>query len=181
MATVNRLNTKRLIGSNINENMSAEEIKQKLSESNTDVDTTQYIAQLDTVIQAEEGLRTKLTNIRELKSQVANAKTALETANKIYSNGVKVTSNVMDLKPCVNGSPLATGAMATLTPLQTSIDTGTTMLHDLEAEVENQMEELITMQQSVSDLSQTTIENILTSLSADSNFDIDSDNVLNDF
>ena len=53
----------------------------------------------------------------------------------------------IDIKPVVNGSPLSTGALATLTPLKTAFETATTSLQELEDEIDAAQEDLIELTQ----------------------------------
>ena len=51
----------------------------------------------------------------------------------------------IDLKPVINGSPIATGASATLLPLKTALETATSTLQDLEDEIDTMQDELISL------------------------------------
>ena len=90
-------------------------------------------------------ITSKITTIIAFKSSLKSLKRALEIAVKAYNVGSALSMKLMDLKPVVNGSPLATGADAALTPLKVGVETATSKLQDAEDSLDTATTELIDM------------------------------------
>ena len=99
------------------------------------------------VLQNLQQVNVEISNLLNLlitgKQNLKQAKRVLEIANKVLSADFTLSIGKIDIKPVVNGSPLGTGALATLTPLKTAFDTATTSLQALEDEIDEMQEQLI--------------------------------------
>ena len=100
-----------------------------------------------TVLQGLQQINIEINNLLQLlitaKQNLKQAKRILEIANKVLSADFTLSIGKIDIKPVVNGSPLSTGALATLTPLKTAFETATTSLQELEDEIDVMQEQLI--------------------------------------
>ena len=99
------------------------------------------------VLQNLQQVNVEISNLLNLlitgKQNLKQAKRILEIANKVLSADFTLSIGKIDIKPVVNGSPLGTGALATLTPLKTAFETATTSLQALEDEIDEMQEQLI--------------------------------------
>ena len=99
------------------------------------------------VLQNLQQVNVEISNLLNLlitgKQNLKQAKRVLEIANKVLSADFTLSIGKIDIKPVVNGSPLGTGALATLTPLKTAFETATTSLQALEDEIDEMQEQLI--------------------------------------
>ena len=104
-----------------------------------------------TALQGLQQINIEINNLLQLlitaKQNLKQAKRILEIANKVLSADFTLSIGKIDIKPVVNGSPLSTGALATLTPLKTAFETATTSLQELEDEIDAAQEDLIELTQ----------------------------------
>ena len=102
-----------------------------------------YISVLQNLQQVNVEISNLLNLLITAKQNLKQAKRVLEIANKVLSADFTLSIGKIDIKPVVNGSPLSTGALATLTPLKTAFETATTSLQELEDEIDVMQEQLI--------------------------------------
>ena len=102
-----------------------------------------YISVLQNLQQVNVEISNLLNLLITAKQNLKQAKRILEIANKVLSADFTLSIGKIDIKPVVNGSPLGTGALATLTPLKTAFETATTSLQALEDEIDEMQEQLI--------------------------------------
>ena len=102
-----------------------------------------YISVLQNLQQVNVEISNLLNLLITAKQNLKQAKRVLEIANKVLSADFTLSIGKIDIKPVVNGSPLSTGALATLTPLKTAFETATTSLQALEDEIDEMQEQLI--------------------------------------
>lgn len=106
-----------------------------------------YISVLQNLQQVNVEISNLLNLLITAKQNLKQAKRILEIANKVLSADFTLSIGKIDIKPVVNGSPLSTGALATLTPLKTAFETATTSLQELEDEIDAAQEDLIELTQ----------------------------------
>ena len=99
------------------------------------------------VLQNLQQVNVEISNLLNLlitgKQNLKQAKRVLEIANKVLSAQFTLSIGAIDVKPVVNNTPIATGALANLTPLKVALETATTSLQQLEDEIDEMQEQLI--------------------------------------
>ena len=99
------------------------------------------------VLQNLQQVNVEISNLLNLlitgKQNLKQAKRVLEIANKVLSAQFTLSIGAIDVKPVVNNTPIATGALANLTPLKIAVETATTSLQALEDEIDEMQEQLI--------------------------------------
>ena len=104
-----------------------------------------YISALETLQQISIEINSAYTTLYTAKANLKVAKRTLETANKLLSLEMTLRIGAIDVKPVINGSPIATGATAVLLPLKVALETATTSLQQLEDEIDTMQDELISL------------------------------------
>ena len=110
-------------------------------------------------------ITSKISTIIEIKSALKGLKRGLELAVKAYNVGSTISMKLMDVKPAVNGSPLATGADASLTPLKVAVENATTKLQDNEDLLDQSTTELIEMATEFEDKYSSAVELLMSKIS----------------
>ena len=102
-----------------------------------------YISVLQNLQQVNVEISNLLNLLITAKQNLKQAKRVLEIANKVLSAQFTLSIGAIDVKPVVNNTPIATGALANLTPLKVALETATTSLQALEDEIDEMQEQLI--------------------------------------
>lgn len=102
-----------------------------------------YISVLQNLQQVNVEISNLLNLLITTKQNLKQAKRVLEIANKVLSAQFTLSIGAIDVKPVVNNTPIATGALANLTPLKVALETATTSLQQLEDEIDEMQEQLI--------------------------------------
>ena len=102
-----------------------------------------YISVLQNLQQVNVEISNLLNLLITAKQNLKQAKRVLEIANKVLSAQFTLSIGAIDVKPVVNNTPIATGALANLTPLKIAVETATTSLQQLEDEIDEMQEQLI--------------------------------------
>ena len=102
-----------------------------------------YISVLQNLQQVNVEISNLLNLLITAKQNLKQAKRVLEIANKVLSAQFTLSIGAIDVKPVVNNTPIATGALANLTPLKVALETATTSLQQLEDEIDEMQEQLI--------------------------------------
>ena len=102
-----------------------------------------YISVLQNLQQVNVEISNLLNLLITAKQNLKQAKRLLEIANKVLSAQFTLSIGAIDVKPVVNNTPIATGALANLTPLKVALETATTSLQQLEDEIDEMQEQLI--------------------------------------
>ena len=102
-----------------------------------------YISVLQNLQQVNVEISNLLNLLITAKQNLKQAKRVLEIANKVLSAQFTLSIGAIDVKPVVNNKPIATGALANLTPLKVALETATTSLQQLEDEIDEMQEQLI--------------------------------------
>ena len=102
-----------------------------------------YISVLQNLQQVNVEISNSLNLLITAKQNLKQAKRVLEIANKVLSAQFTLSIGAIDVKPVVNNTPIATGALANLTPLKIAVETATTSLQALEDEIDEMQEQLI--------------------------------------
>ena len=102
-----------------------------------------YISVLQNLQQVNVEISNLLNLLITAKQNLKQAKRVLEIANKVLSAQFTLSIGAIDVKPVVNNTPIATGALANLTPLKIAVETATTSLQALEDEIDEMQEQLI--------------------------------------
>ena len=102
-----------------------------------------YISVLQNLQQVNVEISNLLNLLITTKQNLKQAKRVLEIANKVLSAQFTLSIGAIDVKPVVNNKPIATGALANLTPLKVALETATTSLQQLEDEIDEMQEQLI--------------------------------------
>ena len=102
-----------------------------------------YISVLQNLQQVNVEISNLLNLLITAKQNLKQAKRVLEIANKVLSAQFTLSIGAIDVKPVVNNTPIATGALANLSPLKVALETATTSLQQLEDEIDEMQEQLI--------------------------------------
>lgn len=132
---INRIDTKKLLGQNINSNLSVDSLISKLKlvkkiQFNTE------IAELE-IIKAKESSNLSLFNSCEgLKKQLNEANDTLVVAQNTYSKINSKSIKVMDSTPAINGKPLMSLISQILTPLSNGLEYSKNVINNFVKKIE---------------------------------------------
>lgn len=139
--TINRINTKKLIGVSINQNMNVETLIDKLSSS--DIDFSDEISTLDDISNLKQNNFELFQNIQYLKQQFESADSSTLDGIILYIKENTKAVNIIDKFPHAGGSAILSNAGVELISIDSNLTTINTTYKNLLDEIENKTNKMM--------------------------------------
>lgn len=118
---INKINVKKIIGVNVNKNMSVDLLITKLSKAKN-IDFAENIIAAKGIVEMVDANISLFSSTQKLEEELKITQDKLSVAVNTYNKANSLNLGIIDKIPVINGSPINSQISTTLTPLSNGLE-----------------------------------------------------------